>query len=202
LKKKQLERCGEGFLACPPQVGRAAGLPSRKQRPQGKAVSAPQSRKHGFTLVELMVATLAAAILLLIVGLLLTLPIRTMRTNDEYAALRRDMAFAMQMIAKDVRESSSNTNNYVFGEDTLSLPALPAPSTVRPYAVNYGKTNNVLTRTADGAAAVLLNDGVRRFWSGTTNYVDGEGSIIVRLELENPAGDIIIQHVAPIHTRN
>ena len=64
--------------------------------------------KNGFTLVELMVAMVSGALLAIIVSLILFMTYRSWRTDNEYARLRRDTAFAVQLMAKEIRNSSSN----------------------------------------------------------------------------------------------
>lgn len=160
--------------------------------------------KQGFSLLELMVAMVAAAILVVVVTVVFTMPYRVMRTNNEYADLRRDMAYAVRMMSNDIRKSSPIYDEVSIstGEDILELP----PNALRPDTVKYERNaaDGVLTHYINNNAqgSVILN-GLRRFHSETATNSEGVVSgVILRLELENDDGDIAMEHETFIHTRN
>lgn len=62
--------------------------------------------KNGFTLIELMITTAAAAVLMLVATAVILMAFRAWHTNHIYAELRRDCAQAFVLLTRDVRESS------------------------------------------------------------------------------------------------
>jgi len=154
-----------------------------------------RAQKHGFTLVELMISIVSAAILALTVVLILFMTYREWRTNNEYAQIRRDAALAVQMMAKDVRESAFN--DVAAAEHTLVLSANPP---VRPYLASYQRNmgNNTLNYYVNGnLTGVIIPAGVQRF-----NPVAVSNGVRLHLELANPDGSIVITNETFIHTRN
>ncbi len=70
---------------------------------------------HGFTMVELLVATLASAILALTAGLMLVISYSAWIANRDYVDLQRDISLTQTIVDRWVREAShwevTSTNN-------------------------------------------------------------------------------------------
>ena len=62
--------------------------------------------RNGFTLVELMVATLAFSILVLAVGSMLVFGWMGWKRNNDLVNMQRDASLAMMMISKEIRNAS------------------------------------------------------------------------------------------------
>lgn len=155
---------------------------------------------EGFTLVELLIGVAASAILLLLVGLLLWMPFRSLRTNNEYATLRRDVAYAVALMTKDIRSASLNA--VVAQDDLLQLPA----NATRTYGVEYQRNDadDSLDRYVDGTReGGIITDGLMRFRPVVTNdLVTGLSGVVLNIEIQNPDGEIVVQHGTFIHARN
>lgn len=65
----------------------------------------PTDRKSGFTVVELMVAMLATAILSLVAGLMLVYGWMGWHKNFSAVQMQRDTTLAMRVIAKEIRRT-------------------------------------------------------------------------------------------------
>ncbi len=128
------------------------------------------------------------------------MPYRAMRTNEEYARLRRDVAYAMRRMAKDIRVSTYNEDPNNYGSDKLVLPV----NSVSEGEIEYTATDGVLTRAVDGGAEEeIIREGLRLFSSNFTNSTEGLSGVVLRMEIENNSdGDIAIEHETFIATRN
>jgi Tfp pilus assembly protein PilW len=146
-------------------------------------------KNAGFTLVELMLTTVAAAILVLTVSLILFMAFRSWRINNSYAQLRRDVALAVQLMAQDVRESAG-TNISVVSETSLSLAA----NLVRPDTRTFTKTGDKLNGTHMG---LIITKGLHRF-----NPVKTTNGVLLHLELTDADNGISITNETFIYTRN
>ncbi|WP_372796189.1 type II secretion system protein J [Pontiella sp.] len=160
---------------------------------------AKTSRKQGLSLVELLVAMTAVAILALTVGALLTLPIRTITGNDELVRLKNDMGIAMTYIAADVRESEYNEVVAYYGDGILTLPANPVRSSV----IQYQLEGDALNRYVDGSGpTAVIPEGVDAFRSWPTNDTSsGIQGIGLHIEITS-GGGVPLDHDSFIHTRN
>ena len=160
-------------------------------------------RKQGFTLVEIMVAMVAATILALSVGVVFNMPFSTMRTNNEYAQARRDLAHAMQRLAKDVRESSLIVDavpSIVFdpSQGTLTLGTNHVRPNL-PIVYQWVAANGSLTRNTEQVVA----EGVTGFSAiVATNSPMALNGVILQLQLQNDDGYITVDNQAFVHTRN
>lgn len=153
-------------------------------------------RKIGFTLTELLVGIIAVSILLLTVGAILVGPIRAMRTNEEYARIRRDIGYAMAVMGREVRAASFS--GISVNSNVLAIPA----NEVRPQVTGFQKTGDSLEYLIGGSKSEdLILNGVHQF-SVTRVDVNNVQGVRVRLEIRNDDGSISIQHESFIHARN
>jgi Tfp pilus assembly protein PilW len=151
-------------------------------------------KKVGFTLVELMIAMVSSAILALIVALILFMSYREWRADNEYARLRRDAAFAVQIMAKDIRNSSySNITEAINNSLKLSINAVHSNSTA------FARTSaSNLTYSINGTSqGQLITKGLKVF-----NPQKQTNGVLLNLVLVNTDGDISITNQTFIHTRN
>ncbi len=154
-------------------------------------------KKVGFTLVELMIAMVSSAILALIVALILFMSYREWRTSNEYANLRRDAAFAVQIMAKEIRNSSySNVTEAINNSLKLSTNAVHSNSTAFA-RTSAGNLTYSINGTAQGQ---LITKGLKVFNPqrppGQTN------GVLLELVLVNADGTISATNKTFIHTRN
>ncbi|GEM_PF-2499361 len=153
-----------------------------------------RAKKCGFTLVEMMISVVSAAILSLTVILILFMTYREWRTNNEYAQLRRDAALAVEMMSREVRETTFA--DIIAVEPTLVLPA----NAVRPYAITFQQNpfNSTLHYFTNGVfAGLIIPEGVGRF-----NPMAVNNGVRLHLELANADGSIIVTNETFIRTRN
>ena len=153
-------------------------------------------KRNGFTLVELMVAMVSAALLAIIVSLILFITYRSWRTNNEYARLRRDTAFAVQLMAKEIRNSSSNgiiaaVNNSLQLQTNAAHPAYTTTFTRNAASSNLTYSRNGIVQ------GPLITKGLRVF-----NPLKQTNGILLQLVLVNTAGDISITNQTFISMRN
>ena len=147
----------------------------------------------------LMVALFATAILILLVGALLWMPIRALRTNNEYARIRVDLAYSIAMMSKDIRTSS--LNSVVATEDRLYLPG----NATRAYTVEYLRNagDDSLTRVVGADRELVVTEGLTRFRPSITNdFLTGLSGVVLDVVVENPDGDIVVDHNTFFHARN
>lgn len=153
-------------------------------------------KKNGFTLVELMIAIVSGAVLAIIVSLILFMTYRSWRTDNEYARLRRDTAFAVQLMAKEIRNSSSN-GIIAAVNNSLQLQTNAAhPSYTTTFTRNDASSN--LTYSKNGIVqGQLITKGLRVFNPQPTN-----NGVLLQLEMVNTDGDISITNQTFISMRN
>ncbi|MEI7850666.1 MAG: hypothetical protein WCH86_02425 [Kiritimatiellales bacterium] len=151
-------------------------------------------KRNGFTLVEMMIAVISGAFLALIVALILFMTYRSWRTDNEYARLRRDTAFAMQLMAKEIR--SSSYNGIVASANSLLCPTNAMH--VRRTVFTRSPTASNLTYSINGASqGQLITKGLREFTPQSTN-----SGVLLKLVLVNTDGDISITNQTFIYPRN
>ncbi len=160
------------------------------------------SRKQGISLIELLVAMIAVAILSLTVGALLTLPVKSIARNREISQLKSEVGLAMLYMTSDIRESgyedvANNASNY--GRGMLTLPA----NDVRGSTIQYQLEGDTLNRYVNGGSATaLIAEGVGAFRSWpTNNATTGVQGIGLHLEITT-SGGVPLDHDSFIHTRN
>lgn len=162
--------------------------------------------KNGFTMVEMMVAMLATAILSLIIGLLLMIPFRTMSGNWEYMRIRRDMANAVKMMAKDIRitawsDIADSADSYVV-DGYLKLDWNINSPVVRKNNVEYQKSGDTLVRMTGGTSETIISEGLMVFKPKATNEVNGVQGIVITMQMLGSKTGSIIDEELFIATRN
>ena len=140
--------------------------------------------KAGFSLVELMVAALATAILILAVGSMLVFGWIGWKRNNDSVNMQRDASLAMRTMARAIRGSFSMTAG-------ASLQCVNASNTVR-----FVKSGNNLDMQVDGNLQMhLIRDVVRGFSAELTTT-----GVVVKVSLA--AGDDTATINETIYTRN
>lgn len=157
-------------------------------------------RKTGFTLVELMIAIAASAIVMLTVGVLLVSAIRSWRSNNAYVDMRRDAAFAMEMMARDIRQAEHD------GAITAATNSLIVENTVVGYSADFSLVSGSdLAYSRDGSVLFpRLAGNVARFVPSihvNTNSAETDG-LTLRLEMENTEFNISFTNETFIYIRN
>lgn len=135
--------------------------------------------RSGFTVVELMAGLVATAILILTVGALMWFSAANWRQGNTAVNLRRDAAFAMQLMARAAR--SSSLTNITVGSGSLIIPPtqfLQSSNSQLIYIPNTG---------APGNQMVVIKSGLDLFQSATTN---GTLSVHLRLKANNVLADL------------
>lgn len=152
-------------------------------------MNAYKKSREGLTIIEALFAIAASAMLILIVSLILIMTYHIWHTNNAYADLRRDVAFASSIITREVRESSFNGLN-----DGSSLSALNAASGETSVFLQSGDSLNYTSSTN---AFALIPRGVTLF--STSKLDDG---VEVTIAVANPTFAISITNQIFINTRN
>jgi len=150
-------------------------------------------KKKALTLVELMVAMAIAAILILTVVTVLLMAYRAWNTNNAYVSLRRDAAFAMEIMARDIRESTLNDI-----DDSTGL-SIEDEKNIKGYSVDYtlsGTTLDCARRDGASDSFSLASD--------TTSFDPNKTSdgVIIELVMEDTEFDIVITNETFIRIRN
>jgi type II secretory pathway pseudopilin PulG len=158
------------------------------------------NKKAAFTLVELMFAALASAILILTVTTVSLMGLHTWRKNNAYISLRRDAAFAMEMMARDIREARPD------GLISKGTDILTVRNYVRGYVAYFtlNPGTGVIDYSRDGGPDIPLVAGnVGVFWSnGETNEAGVTNRVRLHLEMVNTSSGITIANETDIHMRN
>lgn len=157
--------------------------------------------QQGFTLVELLMAFAAAAILVLSISSILAMPLRSLRINNVFAELRRDMTVAMAEMTRDVRASSySETMDDT--ENSLMIPASAVQSDTIEY--RFTPATGMLSRFVNGEEQYpVISEGLSRFVPVATNdAVSGLNGVLLYLEMQNDEADLTIINQYFIHSRN
>jgi Tfp pilus assembly protein PilW len=154
-------------------------------------------KKNGFTLVELMLAAVGSAMLVLIVVLILFMSYREWRTNNDYAQLRRDTAFAVQLMAKEIRNSASIGGILTAENNRLILETNAAhPSYTTTFTRNASLRNLTYFRNTTSQGP-LISTNLTVF-----NPQPMNNGVLLELVLVNPDGDLSITNKTFISTRN
>ena len=156
-------------------------------------------RQSAFTLVELMVALLASSVLLLLVATILIITLNSWRTNNAYTDLRRDAAFAINIMARDIREAAPS-GLFAAGTDTLTVS-----NAVRDYVSTYTRNSETevlsLTRT-DNANVQILAANVQAFAATPQNISGAVDGVILRLEMMSGSTGVAVTNETYVHMRN
>jgi Tfp pilus assembly protein PilW len=154
-------------------------------------------KKTGFTLVELMITMFSAAILVLIVTLILFMGYSEWRVDNEYAKLRRDAAFAIQLMSKEIRQSS--ITNVITAPENLTLTA----TANRPHTVSFRRgagsayARSLTCYSDDILRATLVSKGCRDFSQSTNDH-----GVLLTLVMVNADESISMTNQTFIYTRN
>ena len=155
--------------------------------------------KSGFTILELIFSVVASAILLLTVGTVLFMALRSWDQNNAYVTLRRDAAFAIEMMSRDIHESS---DIITAGKNHLSL-SNNVRNYVATYALNPIDQSMSCIRT-DEANLPFIAGNIETFIA--TPQMD-QGSttangVHLHLKMVVPKLDIAITNETFVHMRN
>lgn len=142
--------------------------------------------KSGLTMIELMIALVAASILILIVTLILFMAFNSWHFNNAMSSMRRDIAIASEMLTHDIREVSLNDIDINAGQLTAKN-------------ISYIWTGNSLLRQTPIDSAVIIGKNLTGFTAQTNASADGVELYIV---LENSNFGIGITNQLFINTRN
>lgn len=152
-----------------------------------------QHRKNGFSLIELMVAMAAAAIVTLILSTILITAYRCWHINNAHIDLRRDSALAFSRMTRDIRESKFS--NITTKEHTLTLTA----NTVMIHKIIYTQKGNSLEYTNGSLKMTLIHDDVQFF--GAEKDSSNQGVVLTLALAKNTPGIGLTNQVF-VNTRN
>ncbi len=150
-------------------------------------------KKTAFTIVELMMTVAIGAILILTVAAVLIITYRSWNTNNAYVRLRRDAAFAINIMARDIRDSTSNDI------DALAGLSIEDEKNIKGYSVDYtlsGTTLNCDRRDGSNDSFPLASDTISFDPNKTPDGVE------ITLVMEDPDIDLIITNETFIRIRN
>ena len=152
-------------------------------------------KKTAFTLVELMMTIAIGAILILTVAAVLIMIYRSWNTNNAYVRLRRDAAYAIEFMTRDIHESKSAD----FDTDTPKQLIVYDPDNIKGYTVTYtlNGTNGVLSCDQDPGPDFTVATRVDQFIPVETN-----NGVQITLVMENTDFDIVITNKTFIRVRN
>ncbi len=134
-------------------------------------------QKRGLTIVELLVAMVAASILALAVGAIMYYSYRGWASVQSVGNMERDGSLAMQAVAKEVRGAAS--------------------SNVAAVASRFAKVGDKLRYTRAGNSMDLVQQGVQSF----TNIVSAN-KVTVVLNLSEPTAGVTMSMTNVVMTRN
>lgn len=141
-----------------------------------------QSKKQGFSLIELMVAMVAFSVLTLVVGTLIVYSWMGWRDHTESVNMQRDAMIAMRIMAKEIR--SSNISEVSGNEDSIDFTAISVRTTSRVFAKS---------EIASSSGVVLDS------W---TEPVIGSNYVTVAFSLRNSRGADRNDYLMSIYPRN
>ncbi len=153
-------------------------------------------KKTAFTIVELMMTVAIGAILILTVAAVLIITYRSWNTNNAYVRLRRDAAFAINIMARDIHEAGSS--GLITGQDLLVV------SNARHIArFTRNTTNGVISYRQNGVFNGSLARNVDTFI--TSPHTDASASVDgvnLQLEMVDTDIDLIITNKTFVQFRN
>ena len=142
----------------------------------------PRDNRTGFTLVELIIAIVATAILALTVGIMLQSMIRSIKRQSTMAELQSDMRVAIPALYELAREAHhvdvlpiDGATSTVFQVGTNSIYR------ANDWVANALGTNLVYQRGASGGNKMVLCKG----WVNTFRVINATNSVIFTLALDN-----------------
>lgn len=147
------------------------------------------NRKSGFSLVELMMAMLATAILSLVVGLMLFYGWMAWHQNVASVQMQRDATLAMRTIAKEIRRTPMN--GITAGASLICSNAVGRVAISR-----NGRDLELVENTS--AAFPLIRDAVTYF--NTSTNANGSVRVALSLDTGNDSSNITTNYI--IYSRN
>ena len=147
------------------------------------------NRKSGFTIMELLVAMMATAILALIVGLMLVYGWQGWHQNTASVEMQRDATLAMQVIAKEIRRTPM----------AGITPGTNLVCRIASETVTISKNGGDLLMTRDTGTPMTLVRGVVTYFNTSTNAI---GSVQVDLNLDTGIDKSSIRTNNVIYSRN
>jgi Tfp pilus assembly protein PilW len=149
-----------------------------------------KKQSDGFTIVELMVGMLAFSVLVLVVGSMLVFGLLGWRDSKESASMQRDAVIAMNIIAREIRNSSIDE---VSGDgNSINFAASPA----------VGRNSDVVFLDSDiayGSGVVLTS------WDDPvfdTSSIAGSTGVVVRFSLATSRGTDANNYEMTVYPRN
>lgn len=158
-------------------------------------------QQQGFSLVEVLVAMVAASILVLTTIAILGGPLRTLKKNNEFAEIRRDLAYAVAVISKELRVANyDDLLNAWTQSDSLIIPINDSRHAESQFQLSGG----TIEHYENGARLDdLILDNVRLFNNSITNDLSsGLKGVVMQITMQNPDGTIEVTHESFVHTRN
>ncbi len=158
------------------------------------------AKKNGFTLMEVIVAMAASAIVLLTAGTLLFSAIRAWRANNTFVRMRRDAAFALEIMARDIRQAEHE------GMVTITADSLAVYNKVADYDALFSLgTDGILSYSRDSAILTpkLASNVAGLTAVAQTNDVSGIiDGIGLELAMKNDSLDISFTNELFVYIRN
>ncbi len=111
------------------------------------------TKKDGFGLIELLIAILATAMLVIAVGNILVFTWRGWRQSSDAVSMQRDASLALRAIAREIRQTP--IGDITTGTDTLSCG----------------------TRSFSKSGRVLTYEGIALIDGWVTSFVSSEGTV-------------------------
>jgi prepilin-type N-terminal cleavage/methylation domain-containing protein len=150
--------------------------------------------KKGFTLIEVFVAMAAAAILILTAGTLLFAAIRAWRANNIYVRMRRDAVFALEIMARDIRQAEHD------GMVTITSDSLGVYNKVADYNALFSLGGDgTLSYSRDGA---VLTPKLATNVADLHAQIGSNEGIELRLAMKNDSLDISFTNETFVYIRN
>jgi prepilin-type N-terminal cleavage/methylation domain-containing protein len=147
-----------------------------------------KKRQSGFSLVELMLAMVATAILSLAVGIMLVYAFRGWRQNTESVQMQRNATLAMRVMAREIRRTP--VENISAGSSSLICTNASGTVFIRQQG------GDLSLQVDTERPFILVNDIVATFKTGSRP----DGSVAVRLDLAT--GSDISTNSMVIYSRN
>lgn len=157
--------------------------------------------RNGFTLVELLIAATASAVVILLLATILILGFRCLRTNNAYISLRRDAALAMTWMELDIQEAQQPSSRPPDVPNGLTIS-----NSIEHYIASFELTpsTGVISYHRDGSPMIpILAKNVAAF--EPTWHINSFGNVEgvnLHLEMANPEFSIAITNNLFVHMRN
>jgi len=155
--------------------------------------------KRGFTLIELMLAALASSILNLFAATNLLLATRSWRMNNQYASMRRNAAFAIELMSRDIREAQRPTG-VTIAPNTLTINNA-ARGYIAVFALN--PATGVLSYSRNGNPTMpFVAQDIAAFNPSLHTYNASVDGANLHLKMVDDTFNIAITNETFVHMRN